>query len=114
MLLLHALRGVGFFIKDELCAQYDVIRLDDSFEGILWLKLVPDNGNQDILYCVCYLPPVESTRNIECNDFLNTLACQIQMYCKGSQFYLCGDFNARVSKLDDFIPRIDNIPERNV
>ena len=71
--------GVGFFIKDELCAQYDVIRLDDSFEGILWLKLVPSNGNQDILCCVCYLLPVESTRNIECIDFLDTLACQIHI-----------------------------------
>ena len=36
------------------------------------------------------------------------------MYCRWSAFYLCGDFNAGVSKLDDFIPGIDSISERNV
>ena len=34
------------------------------------------------------------------------------MYCKGSLFFLCGDFNARVSNLEDFILGIDKIPER--
>lgn len=106
--------GVGFFIKEEVCSDYDIMRLDDSYEGILWLKLTAKFGNQELLCCVCYLPPIESTRDIDCNDFLDTLTSQIHMYCKGSQFYLCGDFNARVSNLDDYIQGIDNIKDRNV
>lgn len=106
--------GVGFFIKEEVCSDYDIMRLDDSYEGILWLKLTAKFGNQELLCCVCYLPPIESTRDIDCNDFLDTLTSQIHMYCKDSQFYLCGDFNARVSNLDDYIQGIDNIKDRNV
>lgn len=106
--------GVGFFIKEDMCSDYDIIRLDDSYEGILWLELTPKVGKQELLCCVCYLPPTESTRDVDCNDFLDTLTCQIHMYSKESMFYLCGDFNASVSNLDDFIPGIDNIQERNV
>ena len=28
--------------------------------------------------------------------------------------YICGDFNARISNLDDFIAGVDSIPERNI
>ena len=64
--------------------------------------------------CVGYLPPQESTRNIEAGEFFDNLICQIHRYCKDSMFSSLGDFNARCSDFDDFIAGVDPIPERNV
>ena len=63
---------------------------------------------------VFYLPPANSTRNIGCSDVLDILTCQIHEYASESVFYLCGDFNARISNLDDFIAGFDSIPDRHV
>ena len=32
--------GVGFLIKKALLNDFDVTMLDDTYEGILWLKLI--------------------------------------------------------------------------
>ena len=101
-------------MKEELCSSCDIIKLNNSFEGILWLKLKQKDGPQEILCYVCFLPPAESTRELDSSEFCDTLTYQIHMYCKGSLFFLCGDFNARVSNLEDFIPGIGKIPERHV
>ena len=45
---------------------------------------------------------------------LDTLICQMQEVASQSLFYLCVDFNARISNFDDFISRVDFIPERRV
>ena len=93
---------------------YAVSRVDDNFEGILWLKFCPLNGGPEFLGCVCYLPPIESTRNIDGGEFFDTLLCQIHMYCKSNVFFLCGDYNARCASLDDFIAGVDKIEDREV
>ena len=35
------------------------------------------------------------------------------MYCKNSVFFLCGDYNSRCSNLDDNIPGVDRVVERD-
>lgn len=39
---------------------------------------------------------------------------QIHRNCKDTQFYICGDFNGRTGDQEDFIPGVDNLPDRNV
>ena len=60
------------------------------------------------------MPPSDSTRNIDPGEFYDTLLFQIHNYCKDAFFYLCGDFNRRCGDLEDFIARVDSIPDRNV
>ena len=36
------------------------------------------------------------------------------MYGKDSVFFLCGDFNSRCADMEDYIPGIDNVPERDI
>ena len=48
---------------------YNVWIVDDSFEGIMWLKFISKIENKDFYTCVCYLPPIESTRNIDASFF---------------------------------------------
>ena len=51
---------------------------------------------------------------IDPTNFLDTLLRQIHIYGQNAPFYVCGDFNSRTSNLEDFIPGIDDIPERHV
>jgi exonuclease III len=106
--------GVGFLVREELLSMYDVYRVDDSHEGILWLRFKSKKGGSEFLCCVCYLPVSESTLNIDGEQFSDALMCQIHVYCKGCRFFLCGDYNARCSDLDDFIAGVDEVTEREV
>ena len=62
--------GVGDFLKQSLFQSYDVNMIDNDKEGILWLKLSPKGNETEFLCCVCYLPPINSTRNVDGNEFL--------------------------------------------
>ena len=59
------LEGLGFFIKKTLLNDFDVSMLDGTYEGILWLKLIFKQGGDSIVCCACYLPPINSTRNVD-------------------------------------------------
>ena len=106
--------GVGFLIRNDLSRQFNIMIEDDSVEGILWLKFVSKSNNTELHTCVCYLPPIDSTRNVDANEFFDNLICQMHEYCKNATFYICGDFNARCSNFQDFIEGVDNIQDRNV
>ena len=69
----------------------------------------PGNTVSIIIYII-YI----SSRMIDPTNFLDTLLGQIHIYGKNAPFYVCGDFNSRTSNLEDFIPGIDDIPERHV
>ena len=53
--------------------QFSIMVEDDTIEGILWLKLSSqlNNVKLHICTCICYLPPNESSRNIDANDFFD-------------------------------------------
>ena len=39
---------------------------------------------------------------------------QIYSIPNGNPFYICGDFNSRIGEMEDFIPGVDELPEREV
>lgn len=92
-----------FLINKTLLNDYNVSISDDSYEGTLWLKLNHKRGGDSVVCCVGYLPPINSTRHVDCSECLDTLMCQMQEFADQSLFYLCSDFNARISNFDDFI-----------
>ncbi len=92
---------------------YTITTLDNSFEGILWIKCIAKESDHIFLICVCYLPPEKSTRNSNPDEFYNTLLLQIFIYHNNGTFYVCGDFNNRMGNASDFIERVDMIPERD-
>ena len=106
--------GVGCFVRNSITQIYNVSIIDETFEGILWLKFCPRTNDKPFYCCICYLPPSDSTRNIDPGEFYDTLLFQIHSYCKDDFFYLCGDFNGRCGDLEDFIAGVDSIPDRNV
>ena len=61
--------GVGCFIKNEIFNDFDVTVLGSSYEGFLWLSL-KSKAAQSIFYiCVCYLPPMNSPRQVDAQHF---------------------------------------------
>ena len=91
--------GVGFLIRDDIMNSFNVTVLDDTYEGILWLKLQRiDNEGDCFCICVCYLPPENSTRAINVNEFFDTLITQIYSYQNNTIQFICGDLNSRCSK----------------
>ena len=94
--------------------EFNIAVEDASTEGILWLKVTSKLTNTEMHACVCYLPPQESTRNIDANEFFDELICQTHQYCKDAMFFICGDFNARCSNFKDYIEGVDDIPDRHV
>ena len=106
--------GVGFLVKNHIMEQFNIVIEDDTVEGILWLKFVSKIDEAVLHTCVCYLPPKESSRNIDADDFFDNLICQMHQYCKNDLFYICGNFNARCSDFQDFIEGVDYIQSRHI
>ena len=106
--------GVGFFVKNEIFVDFNVSVLKESYEGILWLKLVHKTENSTLLPCVCYLPPENSSRRIDVNEFFDNLISDFYVFQSTGTPLICGDFNSRCGDLKDFIAGIDDIAPRNV
>ena len=62
--------GVGFLIHNDLCSLFDISIVDNSNEGILWLKLVHRFDNNVFYPCVCYLPPENSSRSVDVHNYI--------------------------------------------
>ena len=87
--------GVGVFVKSELLDEYDIIPLEKSVEGILWIQLKCKSSNLSMCLSVCYPPPNESSKPIDQEMFFDNLLQQV--YCNQSKEYtiILGDFNSR-------------------
>lgn len=106
--------GVGFLIKENMCSVFDIEVLDNSFEGVLWLKMIHKLSGSCIYPCVCYLPPENSSRQTDVNALFDQLLTSIYNYQNDGDIFICGDFNSRCGDLDDFIAGVDDVPRRNV
>jgi hypothetical protein len=106
--------GIGFLIKDTVLDVFNVSVLDCSSEGILWLKMCHKFENSVLVPCVCYLPPINSSRGVDANAFFDTLITNIYNYQDVGLIYICGDFNSRCGNECDYICGVDNIEKRNV
>ena len=98
--------GVGFLVKRELLNKYggpyDMIKLDDSTEDILWMKLcLHDCHDVGIILCAAYLPPVNSSRGDKTQEFFDNLLAQAYMLHDGSMMKICTDLNGHIGQIQD-------------
>ena len=106
--------GVGFLIKNEILTEFDIMVLQQSYEGIFWLKLTHKTESLVLLPCVCYLPPENSSRRVDVNDFFDNLLSDFYQFQNMGLVFISGDFNSRCGELEDFIAGVDNIVPRHV
>lgn len=107
--------GVAFLIKDDLLNAFVVDITDNEIKGILWIYLKCNNDMyKNIVACVCYLLPLNSSRQIDGNRFYDNSLCQFgKCHDENAQMYVCGDFKSRCSNSLDYIQGIDNLPDRD-
>lgn len=106
--------GVGVFIRNELYEQFNIENIDCETEGMFWFSLTDKSTTEKLLFCVCYVPPANSTRQINVGEYFDTLMTKIHQYQNKGLVTLCGDFNIRIGNHDDFIPGVDDVIVRNV
>ena len=77
---------------------FDIVILETTYEGILWVKFESkhDRYKSSILMCVCYLPPSASSRGDTSKEFFESLGAQIMLYKGMGMICVCGDFNAKM------------------
>ena len=64
-------------MKNDIMENYNVVIKDDTIKGILWLKFVLKCKKAELPQSVCFLPPHESSRNIDTDDSFDILICQM-------------------------------------
>jgi hypothetical protein len=64
--------------------------------------------------CIYNLPPNNSSRQIDVNNFYDTLLSSIYVYQNDCPLYICGDFNSRIGDNCDCIIGVDDLPDRNI
>jgi hypothetical protein len=106
--------GVGFLIRKELLKSHKCVVIDSKNEGILWIRLTNNNGDSSYVFCVCYLPPADSSRfGTDPSDFYTVLREQVHSYQNDGALYMCGDFNSRTDD-NDYIEGVDSVPSREI
>ena len=107
--------GVGVLLHDRITAMFHYEILDKSHEGILWIKLTPKmNNGVSLIICSCYLPPVDTSRPVDAEQFFDELLCQFSKYQNEGLVIIGGDFNARCSDLEEYIAGVDMVMNRQV
>lgn len=101
--------GIVVYFKSWLFGKIELIKSDNR--GIVWFKLDKKElgFNDDIYFCVCYIPPENSMvyKNVHSNlyecDFFEILNDDILIYSDKGTVFLTGDTNSRVGEKHDFI-----------
>ena len=76
----------------------------------MWLKAEMKVNLMCIIMCVCYLPPINSTRCVSADDFMDNLLCKTYEYKPDCDLlFICGDFNAHCGDKQDFIAGVDDL-----
>ena len=89
--------------------------MDKGHDGILGVMLEHKDSEYRFLVFCCYLSPENSVWGRDSMSFFSHLLSQIYFHSDTSDaIAICGDINARVGDLKDFIPSVDNIDNRVV
>ena len=106
--------GVGCFVKRSLLDRFEVSMVDRSIEDIMWLKIKCLHSGESVFFCICYLPPENSSRKVDAEHFYTNLMHQVYQYQNIGKIVICGDLNSRIGTESDFIEGVDNVSIRQV
>ncbi len=87
--------------------KFNITIIDKNLDGILGVKFVDKNTEQDFINFTCYLAPYNSPYGRNQSDILGHLITQLYLLNDCSQIYICGDFNGRFGNLSDVVEGID-------
>lgn len=103
---------VGRFLRNGLYGHTQVEKLDSEIGGILWISFREEQSAAKYVLGICYLPPANSSRHVNINEFLGTLMSHVYQHQKEALVVVVRDFNIGVGGNDDFIPGVDDLCAR--
>ena len=97
--------GISLLLKTKFQSMVTVEKLTKNF---LWCRIDKSisNSQKDLFLCGVYIPPIKSTYFDQ--EIFENLEADILHYSQKGNVMLLGDFNARTSKLEDFISHEGN------
>ena len=105
--------GIGLFLNNKLLDVFHVTILNKEVDGLLILKCTHKLYDYALAVASCYLSPENSPWGRNADEYFGNVVNFIySSYNEIDCFILCGDFNARIGALHDYIPNIDNISIR--
>lgn len=101
--------GIAILRKPSLKTHVKILK--NTNPDYQWIKLEKDffGFQKDFFICVVYYPPSPSsyTKKLE-NDILDGIEKDLSSYSKLGDVLICGDLNARVGTLPDYIAQDDH------
>ena len=105
--------GVAVLVNKSILYEYHVHVEDNSCEGYLFLVFKNKvTSTKFAIHCI-YLKPENSVWNNN-SDLYQALLTNIYSHSDTDRSVIVGDFNARIGKELDYIPKVDIIPDRIV
>lgn len=106
--------GIGIFVKKDFARYYHVCIIDNDFEGILRQSFENMERKTVLIVVCCYLPSEtwERDHGSYAQNFFDQLLTGIYQTQVEHMIY-CGDLNARMSNVKDYVEGIDMIPDRH-
>ena len=97
--------GISLLLKTKFQSMVTVVKLTKNF---LWCRIDKSisNSQKRFLFMCCIYPPIKSTYFDQ--EIFENLEADILHYSQKGNVMLLGDFNARTSKLEDFISHEGN------
>ena len=94
--------GYFYTFVENLNSLTEVIERTEM-EDRLWIKICDSGQNQNVICCFAYIPPVNSV--IICNEASqwSSLEREVAKYTTIGKVIICGDLNARLGNMLDFI-----------
>lgn len=105
--------GCGILVKHSVYQEFDICTVKNDVDGILCVKFSNKFTDYSFVVYSTYLPPEYSTRGRDAVTFFADVIADIYLNSDCDAVVLCGDLNARVGNLIDYVPNIDSIPGRD-
>ena len=106
--------GIGILVKDHMLQAFTVKVVDKSLDGILGIAFTSKTSSMSFIVYVCYLPPENSVWGRNSDYFFSHLVTELYQCSEYDLVFVCGDFNARIGEVADFVNEIDGLKTRNI
>ncbi len=104
--------GVGTFVRDILFNIYDIVSIDEMYDGMQRIKFSDKSTGFTCIIYNCYLAPYTSVYDKKSTDCFTHLITEFYLNSEADIIYVYGDLNGRTGNVKDVIDDIDHLPSR--
>ena len=79
--------GVGVLVRNDFVNLYDIQIIESDVDGIMWIRFCHKYCNENNFHvCIAYLPPENSTRSVNAQEFFDNILSNIYTIPQGELF----------------------------